>query len=256
MNYWSQKEKLAAKAKQHTEQMEDTYDVEIRMCVHNSQIYSGKIVGMPTQKYLSTTLLIEDADSVSSIIRHSGKKTCVLNFASYKHPGGMFMNGSSAQEESLCHESFLYNVLSRMDKYYEKNQTNLNRSLYTNRAIYTPDVCFERDGSKYMSDVLTCAAPNKTAAQKYCSVSDDENLATLEDRIDFLLMAASLNAPEVLILGAFGCGVFGQNAEEVASIFKRLLTTKYDKVFNMVVFPIPDASSTNFRVFRDVFTKH
>ena len=41
-------------------------------------------------------------------------KIAVLNFASFKNPGGMFYNGSSAQEESLCHESFLYNVLKKI----------------------------------------------------------------------------------------------------------------------------------------------
>ena len=68
-------------------------------------------------------------------------------------------------------------------------------------------------------------------------------------------MCAALHNPEILILGAFGCGVFGQDASEVAAIFKKLLTTKYNKAFRLVAFAIPDSTSANFKAFRDALTK-
>ena len=34
-------------------------------------------------------------------------RTAILNYASYKSPGGFFLEGSPAQEEALCHESIL-----------------------------------------------------------------------------------------------------------------------------------------------------
>ena len=52
------------------------------------------------------------------------------------------MEGSSAQEECLCHTSNLYNVLKRFPKYYEWNKKHNNKALYTNRAMYSENVTF------------------------------------------------------------------------------------------------------------------
>ena len=49
---------------------------------------------------------------VKELFDEEKESICALNFASYKNPGGKFMDGSSAQEECLCHESILYEVLS------------------------------------------------------------------------------------------------------------------------------------------------
>ena len=43
---------------------------------------------------------------------------------------------------------------------------------------------------------------------------------------------------EALILGAFGCSVYGQDPELEASIFKSFLTDQYSGCFKKVVFPV------------------
>lgn len=176
----------------------------------------------------------------------------VLNFASYKHPGGMFMEGSIAQEEALCHESFLYNVLSECPSYYDYNKRYLNRALYKNRALYSPDIIFERDNTSVYCNVITCAAPNKAAAQKYQNVSDEENAKVLRSRINFILKIAADNKTDTLILGAFGSGVFGQSAKEVASIFKDLLENKFSNAFDKIVFAVPSGNG-NLEAFQEIF---
>lgn len=167
-------------------------------------------------------------------------KVLLLNFASYKNPGGMFLNGSTAQEECLCHSSFLYNVLRSFDHtYYEWNRNNKNKALYLNRALYTPKISFFNNGFELKCDVLTCAAPNATAFLKYKMGKEEENILTLQSRIKFVSDIIKIQAPDIVILGAFGCGVFGQNPYDVAELFNKELILNNPNSNLNVVFAIP-----------------
>lgn len=186
-------------------------------------------------------------------MKYGNPSTAVLNFSSYKNPGGMFLNGSKAQEECLCHESFLYNVLSQFVlEFYDWNNLHKNKALYLNRGLFSPDIWFFRENSHVECSVITCAAPNKSAAQKYQNVSDEENTKILRSRIKFVLDMAKDNNVSTLILGAYGCGVFGQDATEVANIFKEYLTTTH-KYFDTVVFAVPSGRDGNYEKFVKVF---
>ncbi len=66
---------------------------------------------------------------------------CILNFASAKNPGGGFMSGASAQEESLTRSSSLYTSLAKDMTMYSYNR-NQNSFLYSDYMIYSPDVLF------------------------------------------------------------------------------------------------------------------
>ena len=96
---------------------------------------------------------VVDMDSVSAIFQYAENNTAVLNFASYKNPGGMFVNGSKAQEECLCHESFLYNVLKENQNYYNWNNQHKNRALYLNRALYSPNIKFFHEDKELLEPV-------------------------------------------------------------------------------------------------------
>ena len=80
-------------------------------------------------------------EAISAAFEQKGR-VAILNFASYKNPGGMFLNGSIAQEEALCHASngVLFEVLSSekvFDAFYEQNRKMLNRALYHDNLLYT-----------------------------------------------------------------------------------------------------------------------
>ena len=67
-----------------------------------------------------------------------------------------------------------------------------NLGLYLNRAIYTPNVRFERDGQVEYCDVITCAAPNYSVGKKYGNVDSATNSKYLDSRIKFVLSIAAM----------------------------------------------------------------
>lgn len=251
-NYWKNKEVLSSKAKERTQLMRSLYSGAIDSSVKNTRVYSGSVnYDKCPPKF--TEIVVDETDTVSAGYKHRQGVTALLNFASYKEPGGMFLAGSCAQEECLCHASYLYNVLMRFrDTFYAWNNEHKNSGLYLNRALYSPAVVFEIDNDTYLCDVITCAAPNKTAAKKYCDISDEENTKYLKARIKFVLDIAKTNSVETLILGAYGCGVFGQDPSEVSNIFKDCLSSTHKDCFSKVVFAIPGGE--NLVAFKETFS--
>lgn len=81
---------------------------------------------------MNPAFTLTDMDSVSCLFNLSDNgRTAILNYASYKSPGGFFLEGSPAQEEALCHESNLYPILLAFDgTYYAWNRQRLNKALY------------------------------------------------------------------------------------------------------------------------------
>lgn len=253
--YWTKKEENAKKAREWADKMWIEYRDEIEESVSLSQIYSPDSKFEEAKNPKMPVVCLSDRDTVSAIFElkscwKDGDKLAVLNFASYKHPGGMFLAGSSAQEESLCHESTLYDVLAQFDEdYYDWNARYLNKALYVNRALYSPGIVFVRNHELTGADVITCAAPNFTPGRRYGTVKPKENSEALRSRIKFVLDIAQENKNTHLILGAFGCGVFSQKPTEVATIFLELLPN-YN--FKYVEFAVPDTNSVNYKAFAQV----
>lgn len=254
MGYFKRKEELKKLAKEHTNLMEAMCKNDIDRIIAASVIYggNGKTPVSHNTDHLPVTVF-RNWDTVTAIIKacaqYKDKKIAALNFASYKNPGGMFMGGSSAQEESLCHSSFLYNVLSGLPDYYAYNNERKNKALYTDRAVYSPSVMFEKDGNTAYCDIITCACPNKKAALRYGMATEEENSRILKSRIRFVKDVAEDQNVDCLILGAFGCGAFGQNPEEVAPIMKDVFKKTSVKVIIMAV----PGNDVNKKIFRETF---
>lgn len=279
MNYFENREERSKKAIDHTKWCDNNYAEEISECTRNTKIFTRPIInninGPLACKYrqyknLNNTLrednkfkiIVAKSDTVSAIFSVPGVPIA-LNFASYKHPGGMFLQGSSAQEESLCHESYLYNVLRNFDDtYYTFNRDNLNRALYQDRCLYSPNVRFMRGYKTKFADIITCAAPNWRAASKYGKVDYFDNLNHLRSRINFVMESAAYQIYDsksaydrYLILGAFGCGVFKQDPHEVARIYLDIINRNFviTNAFKGIIFAIIDDKTAN--TFMEEFSK-
>ena len=256
--YWKNKEERARIAAEKTNDREERFGSDIELSYQNGRVYttpSGERIG---NKY-PCDIIIDNIDVVSAVYKYSEyKKRCVLNFASFHSPGGKFLEGSSAQEESLCMDSTLFNVLRRFEDVYRARNGHSNNCLYTDEAIYTPDIIFDRDGDIVKCDVLSCAAVNASAAKRYFRASQELVDIMMADRIDFILALAASLGVKTLILGAYGCGVFGNDPKTVAEQFHHLLRGEgfnYEKFFDTVVFAVPTLKETDstFNIFKDVF---
>lgn len=198
-------------------------------------------------------------DSVTAILERGRGRAqfcdlAVLDFASFVSPGGGYDRGAWAQEEALCGESFLYNVLTTQRAWYGENRRrNINCELYRNRALAVPAVRFSRDKVHAYADVIVAAAPNARRAREEYRVDDAALIAALNERIRLVLAIADDLGHEKLILGAFGCGVFGWDAQVVAEAFRAELA-RGTHVATEVVFAIPRTSyDEHLAVFEHAF---
>ena len=108
-------------------------------------------LGNESKKYSKTKFEVWESSVVDSIIKLRGKNVCVLNFADYKTPGGGFITGNYAQEESLCHASNLYLSLIDNIDWYDKHKYTLNYGLYTDDYILSKNICVFKDSEfKYI----------------------------------------------------------------------------------------------------------
>lgn len=233
-------------ARAHIETMAENYRYETSESARNSRIYGPNASEHLAGKGSRIISSIQDSlmsayEARERFVKESGK-VCILNFADYTRRGGLYLYGSHAQEEALCSESNLWNILNDpiLDSYFDWNKKNQNNYLYYDRAIYSPGVIFtsERLGSKPIQlDVLSCAAPNKSAAGRYKHVATEESKAAMKQRIAFVRNVLENEHVDVAVLGAFGCGVFGNSTNYVAAAFVDAL---WDSSIPIVIFALPD----------------
>lgn len=159
--------------------------------------------------------------TIACVLENAGKKIIALNFASAHKPGGGYVTGAVAQEESVCRASGLYYTIKDVSEYYEQNGRH-KTSDYTDGMIYSENVPVVRDDSgallrtPVLCDFITSPAVNKGAAR----LPDSEVNAKMKQRIEKIITLAASKKPDVVILGAFGCGVFRNRREDVLPLFE------------------------------------
>ncbi|MCM3340948.1 TIGR02452 family protein [Paenibacillus sp. MER TA 81-3] len=184
----------------------------------------------------------------------------VLNFASAKNPGGGFLNGAMAQEESLAASSGLYGTQLRNEAYYAANRA-CRSMMYTDYAIYSPNVVFFRNERFQLLEQPVTASVLTLPAVNYGQVllkGEDSEKAkrVMKDRMRMALAIFADRGDKYLVLGAYGCGVFRNNPVDVAQWWKQLLEVEgYGTLFDEIVFAVLDSSRSGscIRAFEGVF---
>jgi len=214
-------------------------------------------------KVENTKIEVRNEGTVDAVFRLSKGQSKnmslgILNFASAYNPGGGFESGAMAQEECLAYCSDLYKkqVDGAWD-YYEINRANRN-PLYTDN-MFMSNVTFFRNGNftlipnNVMCNVLTSPAVNMGAIKIRTQKNLEEAKVIMKNRMRKILYLFAYYDCKDIVLGAFGCGVFGNNPDDVAKFWYELL---YDEglkdYFNSITFSIIGRNS-NIDVFNKYF---
>ena len=208
------------------------------------------------------TIIVENistVDAIRKLILEGKEKIGVLNFASAKNPGGGFLNGAKAQEESLAASSTLYRTLIVHEEYYRENR-KCNSMIYTNHAIYSPDVVFFRDGSFRLTEPVKASVLTLPAVNMGQVIQKGEDVEAakkaMKQRMKLALAIFANEGAKNLVLGAYGCGVFRNEPKDVAIWWKELLDTEMGKYFDLVFHAVLDYSREKkcIGAFEEVFS--
>jgi uncharacterized protein (TIGR02452 family) len=142
------------------------------------------------------------------------------------------------------------------DPMYDAHRENATQAKAgSDWAIYSPDVpVFRRDdgteiAQPWLLSFITCAAPYAK------SVRQPRAADLLRQRIYRVLSIARAYGHTSLVLGAWGCGSFGNDANRAASDFRQSLETDFVGAFSDVIFAVTDWSPERkfLGPFRDAF---
>jgi len=244
----------------------------IQLAVHQTELITpgqhraqaSRAVTQNSQRAFQTTLEVTRESTLAAarrlVTRFGPDRVAALNFASAKNPGGGFLNGSQAQEESLARATALYPCLLSQSAYYDANR-RAPSALYTDHLIFSPQVPVFRDDNDdlieepWQVSFLTSPAPNAGALANNHPHELDDLLPTFRRRIGQLLAVALMRDQTSLVLGAWGCGVFRNDPTAVANLFAEFLLPggPFATAFEHVTFAILDRTGETHSAFATVF---
>lgn len=178
--------------------------------------------------------------TIECILRNRGKRALALNFANALYAGGAYRMGGNAQEESLCRASLLYYTIRGEKEFYSANLKRAS-ALYTDGMILSENVPIIRDDSgelleeRIIADFITCPAVNRRELLPWNRKSAD---GVMKQRVEKIVSFMQSQNPEVMVLGAFGCGAFGNKREIILPYFEQAIN-KYTDGSAEIVFAIP-----------------
>ena len=219
-------------------------------------------------------------EATHELTKTTGVMVAAINMANEVYPGGGYLTGCTAQEENMARRTdlhFLFDesaVLSVMrkkkglaiDYVYTDAMSGLVSGM--TGAVYLspfPLICIKGREVWNRGSVEGYAPLDasevfpflelRTAAvdTHYVDDGDEIIILNMERRIRAQFLTLKERGVRHLVLSAFGCGAFGNDAHSVACLYKKALV-EFAKDFDEVVFAIYYAGhgENNFDVFREV----
>ena len=246
------KEERQAEAKKHNGLVRGVFAGDIEAAIESAQVYEdgdGRELEIGEPRFEETQAVVV-WDTLARAIERAGGKVCVLDPANFTRPGGNYLGGGWSPEEQICAESNLFPVLEGLKAtYHDANRQATRGGLNSDRAVYLTDIVFTTEGVTKKRDVLVMAPVNRRFALENHR-SEAECDMDLANRVEAIMRIAAAHEVDTLVLHAFGCGFFENDAKVVADLFKSWLDA-HPGQFEHVVFAI--AGGPSLDVFRDVF---
>ena len=204
-------------------------------------IFPNTVLPTPINMQRECSIEICNCSSIDAAIQsysdYQDKKICLLNFANPIKPGGGYLNGRDSQEQCLCRQTLLYPTIDGNDM-YTVNRKNGSRPEASDIMIFSPNVLVIRDNNYNKIDpfkiniISSAAVDNRSGNIKNSS-------EIMKNRIRRIIMTAASENNDILILGAFGCGVFKNDPNETAKNFYDVLVDEgFKSHFEKIIFPI------------------
>lgn len=213
------------------------------------------VIYSPDKKQITSSpskVEFEQCYTLDPLNQQSGK-TAVLIFGSQKNPGGGVTRGTVAQEEDVSLRTSWYFQVKGLTQYYSLRDKF--SAINSDEIIFAKGLVISDEYHNFLSspkDVyfIGGAAPNFTGLID--SIGIEEATKQLKDienkmltRIRKVLTCAEENKIDNLILGAWGCGVFGLSAEMVADKFYQAIN---ENIYSgKIIFAIPDKKIEIFK---------
>ncbi len=217
----------------------------------------------PREKGLGVLVLWQDTLEAAQTLstQYPDEKIAIVSFANEHYPGGGFRHGARGQEEHLVRASNLlrsFELLKKKGVNFPDGERK--RHIPPCGVIFHPDVTIFKDKNyqlidkPYTINIISCAAYNlssKNIPKTFKGTPEYTQNTRHKIRAQFL--AAAHSDVKHLVLGAFGCGNFENDAEFIAQEYK-IAIDEFGRYFKTITFAIVDEKgNNNFFVFDNMF---
>ncbi|KAG8418918.1 hypothetical protein J3459_011898 [Metarhizium acridum] len=200
---------------------------------------------------------------------HGSSRPVIVNFANARTPGGGWLNGAMAQEEALCYRSSLaYSLnpnhypLAVDEGIYSPNVLVLRNDVASGHQLLVPHtpvadlpvVSAVTISAIRQPAVRTVQLGNAKAQRVYAR---DRDRRLTKEKMRLALRMAAIHSHDLLVLGAFGCGVFGNPPHDVAHCWLEVLREQEfgGNRWREVWFAVFDPDNHgNFETFRQILS--
>lgn len=191
-------------------------------------------------------------DSFDIVQKLNEDNVLVLDMANPIDPCGNLEGGARSQEEELCRRSNLAPALRSQP--YPLSETEV---------VYVPKVTVFREVGTYelLDEPFNCSVVAASAIitpdlDRFGMMSWQDVVLT-EEKVRSILRVAIKFNHRCIVLGAFGCGAFGNPPRQIASIFKKVLgEDEFAEMFDAIYFAIiEDEKRGNYKTFNEVFSE-